>query len=125
LNNKLLCSFILREQLQTFITGITSDYNIEKIFVLTTDNSDEYVCTYGLDMFNTSVIPDNTIMVHRKKDTNTLYTINALNTLIMSINNGVLNTKYVINWNDYKNNILLIRDSKFTKVNTKLFTIFS
>jgi hypothetical protein len=30
---------------------------------------------------NVSEIPENTILVHRKKETNTLYTINALNEL--------------------------------------------
>ena len=28
------------------------------------------------------ILPENTILVHRKKETNTLYTINALNELI-------------------------------------------
>jgi len=38
----------------------------------------------------------NTISLHRKKITNTLYTINALNELIKTINNGVLDTKYQV-----------------------------
>jgi hypothetical protein len=46
-------------------------------------------------------------MVHRKKETNTIYTINALNELIMSLNGGVLDKKFPINWEDYTNSILL------------------
>jgi hypothetical protein len=45
-------------------------------------SNDEYVCTYNVDQPNINNIPENTILVHRKKETNTLYTINALNELI-------------------------------------------
>ena len=43
------------------------------------------LCTYNVEQGNTKDIPSNTIMVHRKKDSNTLYTINALNELIKKI----------------------------------------
>jgi hypothetical protein len=33
-------------------------------------------------------ILENTILLHRKKESNTLYTINALNDLICSLNEG-------------------------------------
>jgi hypothetical protein len=46
-------------------------------------------------------------MVHRKKETNTIYTINALNELIMNLNNGVLDKHYPIEWDNYKNSMLL------------------
>ena len=73
--------------------------------------------TYNVDMNNssTSGIIDNTILVHRKKQTNTLYTINALNELIKSLNNGVLDKRFPINWKDYKNCILLIQTEGFNK----------
>ena len=78
--------------------------------------------TYNVDMGNSkeSKIIDNTILVHRKKQTNTLYTINALNELIKSLNNGVLDKTFSINWNDYKNCILLIQAEGFNKINTKI-----
>jgi hypothetical protein len=41
----------------------------------------------------------NTILLHRKKETNSLYTINALNTLIKSLNNGFLDKNYMVDWN--------------------------
>jgi hypothetical protein len=45
--------------------------------------------TYNVDLGNTKgeFAIGNTILVHRKKQTNTLYTINALNELIKSLNN--------------------------------------
>ena len=38
------------------------------------------MCYYNVDQGNVHTIPDNTILVHRKKESNTLYTINALMT---------------------------------------------
>jgi hypothetical protein len=68
---------------------------------------------------------DNTILVHRKKQTNTLYTINALNELIKSINSGVLDKSFAVNWNDYKNCILLIQTDGFNRIDTKVKTIIN
>ena len=71
--------------------------------------------TYNVDMNNSSSesMVDNTILVHRKKQTNTLYTINALNELIKSLNNGVLDKTFAIDWENYKNCILLIQTDGF------------
>jgi hypothetical protein len=70
-------------------------------------------------------IIDNTILVHRKKQTNTLYTINALNELIKSLNNGVLDKKFPIEWENYRNCILLIQAEGFNKINTKIKDIIN
>ena len=74
--------------------------------------------------FNTigELIP-NTILAHRKKESNTLYTINALNCLIRSLNNDVIDTNYKINWIDYKNSILLTQGDSFRKLSTKIYKI--
>ena len=89
LNNKLFCTFTTLEELEGLLNKITSNYAImyNKIFVLHIKSNDEYVCTYNIEQGNTNGLPSNTIMVHRKKDTNTLYTINALNELIKTIKN--------------------------------------
>ena len=68
---------------------------------------------------------DNTILVHRKKQTNTLYTINALNELIKSLNNGVLDKRFPIEWNNYKNCILLVQTEGFNKIDTKVKEIIN
>ena len=77
LNNKLFCTFTTLEELDDLLNHITSTYSImyNKIFVLHIKSNDEYVCTYNIEQGNTEGLPPNTIMVHRKKDTNTLYTI--------------------------------------------------
>ena len=42
-----------------------------KIFALYIKSNEEYVITYNVDQGNLNEIPSNTILVHRKKDTNT------------------------------------------------------
>jgi hypothetical protein len=82
------------------------------------------ICTYNIDTGNVSSIPlPNTILLHRKKDFNTLYTINALNILIKSLNGGVVDTRYQIEWEDYKNCILLTTGVELRRLDTKIFKI--
>ena len=86
-------------------------------------SNNEYVCTYNIDQVNAADLPSNTILVHRKKDTNTLYTINALNELIKKLNGGVVDTKFPINWQHYKNAILLTQNNELKQLNTKIYKI--
>ena len=94
-----------------------------KLFVLHVNSNDEYVCTYNIDQGNVSKLPENTILVHRKKETNTLYTINALNELIKKLNGGVVDTKFPITWEHYKNSILLTQHDELKQLKTKIYKI--
>ena len=87
LNNKLFCTFTDLEGLDALLEDIQSKYTIiyNKMFVLEIVGKDEYVVTYNVDQGNVQTIPENTILVHRKKESNTLYTINALNELIKNL----------------------------------------
>ncbi len=125
MSNKLFCTFSTEEELDSTLETIQGKYQIlyNKIFVLYSKSSDEYICTYNVDFGNVSNFLDNTILVHRKKDSNTLYTINALNTLIKELNGGVADSSYKVDWNDFRNCILLTRGSELKRVNTKLFKI--
>jgi hypothetical protein len=127
--NKLFCTFTEKEYLDDTVTRISSMYSIiySKIFVLEVADSSEYVCTYNVDSENTdrSKILPGTILMHRRKETDTLYTINSLNLLIASLNNGVIDKTYKIDWSDYRNSILLTRAGKFTKLNTKVHKIIN
>ena len=125
MSNKLFCTFSTEEGLDKVLNEIQERYKIiyNKIFVLYCKSQDEYMCTYNVDFGNVSNFIENTILVHRKKETNTLYTINALNTLIKSLNNGELDTSYRINWNDFKNCILLTKGPELKRINTKLYKI--
>jgi len=125
LNNRLFCSFTTLEGLDDLIDGITSKYDVmyNKIFVLHIKSNNEYVCTYNIDQANISDIPPNTILVHRKKDSNTLYTINALNELIKKLNGGVVDTKFPIDWQHYRNTILLTQHDELKQLKTKIHKI--
>ncbi len=93
------------------------------MFALYIKRNDEYVLTYNVDQSNVSEIPENTILVHRKKETNTLYTINALNELIKSLNGGVVDTKFPIDWQHYRNCILLTQHNELKQLNTTIHKI--
>ena len=94
-----------------------------KIFVLEVKDNNEYVLTYNIEMSNLASIPENTILVHRKKESNTLYTINALNELIKKLNGGVVDTRYQIDWQHYKNTILLTQQNELKQLKTKIHEI--
>ena len=125
LNNKLFLTFATFGEINTVVSALSSRYSImhNKMFVLHVKSNDEYVITYNVDNGNVTDIPDNTILVHRKKETNTLYTINALNELIKSLNGGVVDTKFPINWQHYKNCILLTQHNELKQLNTKIHKI--
>lgn len=125
MSNKLFCTFSSEQQLEDILSTIQTKYKIiyNKIFVLYSKSQDEYICTYNVEFGNVSNFLENTILVHRKKESNTLYTINSLNRLIESLNGGVLDTNYRVNWNDYQNCILLTKGAELKRVNTKLFRI--
>ena len=125
LNNKLFCTFTDLEGLDALIEDIRSKYTIiyNKLFVLEIVGKNEYVITYNVDQTNLNSIPDNTILVHRKKESNTLYTINALNELIKKLNGGVVDTSYKIDWQHYRNCVLLTQHNDLNQLNTKIHKI--
>jgi len=127
LANKLFASFSKKEDIDETIDIIANRYTIlfKKIFILESKDSDELICTYNIDPGNLStlsVLP-NTILLHRKKESNSLYTINALNTLIRSLNNGYADPNYRVNWNDYRNTILLTNGPDLRKLETTIYKI--
>ena len=129
MNNRLYCTFVPEEDVNSIVDKIRGSYSVlfNKIFVLESLGGEKIMLTYNVDMGNSSneFLVSNTILVHRKKQTNTLYTINALNELIKSLNNGYLDKTYTINWNNYKNCILLIQAEGFNKINTKVREIIN
>lgn len=125
LNNKLFCTFTTLEELDELLERITTQYSIlyKKVFVLQVKSNDEYVCTYNIEQGNVNTLPPNTILVHRKKDSNTLYTINALNELIKKLNGGVVDTRFPIQWQHYRNTILLTQHDELKQLKTKIHKI--
>jgi hypothetical protein len=126
MSNKLFCTFSPKEELDNKLAEINREYKIMfgKIFVMSSPDSEEFLCTYNIEpeTSSTKILP-NTILLHRKKETNTLYTINALNILIKSLNNGVLDSSFPINWKDHQNSVLLTQDYQLRKLNTVIHKI--
>ncbi len=119
---QLLCTFAHRKDLDLILDYIISSYTISerRLFVFADDNiyNDMYI-TFNVETADTKRIP-NTILVHRKKETNTMYTVNALNVIIREANNGILDKTFIINWNAYRNSILLTSDDMLRHVQLKM-----
>ena len=128
MKTQLLCTFTTQKNLEQTTHDISKNFNVvfEKIYVLQNETKPyELICTYNVDKnddvdFNKV---KNTISLHRKKITNTLYTINALNELIKTINNGVLDTKYQVPWDIYRNMILILGKEGLSKIPTRILKI--
>ena len=123
MQTQLLCTFCPTKKLRIVLDYIIGNFNIvyDKVFVLSNlDNKHELMCTYNINRGEVQSLADNTISVHRKKETNTLYTINALNELIRIINNGILDKSYEISWENYRNTMLTTNDEGLKKIPTKV-----
>jgi hypothetical protein len=125
MNNRLYATFTQQNSLDELIIHLSTTYTImyKKMFVLFVKSTNEYVVTYNVEQGNVSLIPANTILVHRKKESNTLYTINALNDLIKKLNGGVVDPSYRIDWQHYKNCVLLTQHGDVKQLNTKIYKI--
>ena len=78
----------------------------------------ECYLTYNIENSNSYEIK-NTVLIHRKKETNTLYTINALNYIIRRMNNGILDKTYIINWEIYEDSLLLYNNESLKQIELK------
>tara|TARA_B100001093_G_C26275464_1_gene778773 strand:- start:24 stop:416 length:393 start_codon:yes stop_codon:yes gene_type:complete len=127
MNNKLYCTFVQEGNEDELVQNLFDTYPIlfGKIFVLSSMDEDKIMVTYNIDFsnFHENIHIPNTILVHRKKQTNTLYTINALNEVIKHLNGGFLDTSYRIPWDNYRNSLLLTKELGFKKIKTRLKAI--
>jgi len=125
MNNKLFLTFSSDENLSSLINHIKQSFILKynKIFILYSLDSDEYACTYNTQDSNVINHISNTILVHRKKEYNVLYTINSLNSIIRNINGGILDTKLPIPWELYRNSILLTDGDNIKVLRTKIHKI--
>jgi len=125
MNNRLFATFTQQENIEDLINDLSTSYDImyKKMFVLFVKSTNEYVITYNVEQGNINSIPVNTILVHRKKESNTLYTINALNDLIRKLNGGAVDPTFRIEWQHYRNCILLTQQGEVKQLNTKIYKI--
>ena len=128
MRTQLLATFTTKKDLDDTLESIKEAYTIvfSKIYVLQNENTtDELICTYNVNPANTIDFNDvsGTISLHRKKHSNTLYTINALNECIKNLNNGVMDSKFMVPWENFKNMLMVTNSDGLNKINTRIFKI--
>jgi hypothetical protein len=127
MQTQLLCTFTKREELQTILEKIRQTYTIvyNYIYVLQNkSNLDELYITYNIDTQYKPTTPlKDTILVHRKKQSNTLYTINALNELVKEENGGKLDKSFEIDWEKFRNTIIVTNTEGTKKLSTRIFEV--
>tara|TARA_B100001113_G_C20905003_1_gene533095 strand:+ start:201 stop:608 length:408 start_codon:yes stop_codon:yes gene_type:complete len=127
MKTQLLCTFTRQSSLDDVINIIIecNDILYDKIYVFSNVNdSSQLMCTYNVefdDGFQDGIM--DTISLHRKKQTNTLYTINALNEVIRSKNNGVLDKKFQVDWTEFQNSLILTNETGLNIIPTKIHQI--
>jgi hypothetical protein len=130
MTTQLLITFTKPSHLKHTVEEITACYTLAfgKLYVLENiANSKELACSYNIDSSKDmhGEIPPNTISVHRKKETNTIYTINALNYVISLLNDGKIDPKFPMPWDKYRNSILVTNSDGLKKIETKINTIIN
>ena len=125
--SQLVCVFSVKENLDYTTNIIESTYLVlfKKIFILGIEDSNEYVCSFNIDKEMQRKQMPAAMLVHRKRETNTIYTINSLNALIKEQNNGVLDKAFKINWENYSNGILLLSNNELKFLRTYLYQIIN
>ena len=127
MRTQLLCTFTRVPKLNEIIDIIVSCNEIlfDKIYVFSNQNDPtQLMCTYNvefIDNFEENI--ENTISLHRKKQSNTLYTINALNEVIREKNGGVLDKTYQVDWSEFQNTLILTAESGLNIIPTKIHQI--
>ena len=131
METQLLCTFCTLDELVDTCQNISEKYQVvsNKIFVLEnmeeaadiySDDEQQLILTYNVTNADLSDVLNSTISVHRKKQTNTIYTINALNKLIMEKNNGILDKRFRVDWEELENMVLVTAYGKLKRISTQI-----
>lgn len=123
---QLLCTFSNSKDFRKIAEDIKQFYQVynNRIFAFcNSKNPKEIYLTYNvLNMQKDAVKFPNTILIHRKKQTNTLYTLNAMNRLIEE-ENGQMDNTYVVNWQMYSNSLIITGDVSIRIIPLKISTV--
>ena len=127
MRTQLLCTFTTKQKLNEVVDIVVTCNEVlyEKIYVFQNSNeTNQLICTYNIEYshdYQENII--DTISLHRKKQFNTLYTINALNEVIREKNDGVLDKSFMVDWVEFENTLLLTNEMGLQKIPTKIFQI--
>jgi hypothetical protein len=126
---QLLCTFSTINDYKNVVEQISKFYNVYNncFFVFfNLKNVKELYITYNIINRDVSFPKfPGTISIHRKRQTNTLYTLNAMNQIIRDENNGVVDKTFPINWEFYKDSLIIITDNLIKVISIKIYDIIS
>jgi hypothetical protein len=128
----LLASFIKAEEEDAVLAEvefIASHINLTNKFIFLLEDNDDptnKILSYNAIVSKNRVYNPRlyTIRVHRKKQTNTLYTINALNKAVALEHNGETGKHLKLDWEKYTDSILLTSGSDLKVHNVTVAKIF-
>ena len=127
MRTQLLCTFTRLSRLNETLSVIIecNDILYDKIYIFQNmDDTTQLICTYNVEFIdNYEENIENTISLHRKKQSNTLYTINALNEVIRAKNKGILDKRFNVDWSEYQNTLLLTNETGLNIIPTKIHQI--
>ncbi len=129
MNTQLLCLFTTKEEINIAQDFILKNYTLTNpnVFILENKSKpDEFFITFNVEKGSAPIDSQwKTILVHRKKQSNTIYTINALNELVKSKTGGMLDNSYMIDWEEFRNCIITTSNLGYKKIPTKVFKSFN
>ena len=117
MRTQLLCTFAHKTNLDIVTEYIKQNFEIpeKRIFIFANHSKrNELYCTFNAE--DNGHRGKNTISIHRKKETNTLYTVNALNEVIKDLNNGILDKTMIIPWDAFENSFILLDDPGYKQI---------
>jgi hypothetical protein len=125
MTTQLLCLFTTKEQLDNSYRFILGNYILTNPNIFILENrikpSDLFI-TFNVERGSGAIQSEwKTILVHRKKQSNTIYTINALNEVVKSKTGGQVDNTFIIDWEDFRNCIITTSHSGYKKIPTKVF----
>lgn len=127
MRTQLLCTFSEKSECSPLLEKIINCYRLSdgKFFVFEDcKNPSVLMVTYNVLVVDNdlSKFPA-TISIHRKKQTNTLYTLNAMNKIIMEENGGILDKSFQLDWEIYRNCLIITSESGYRIIDLQLIDI--
>ncbi len=122
---QLLCTFTTLAELESELAAIARTYKVDgDIYVLQNqDVPEDIYLTYNVRRDMVTPRRPKTISVHRKKDYNVIYSINALNLMAVGDFSGSLNPRHEIDWDRYRNSLVVVNGKSITVFPTVLLKI--
>lgn len=122
---QLICLFVLEPEIDHTLSMIEKTYDVvfKRVFILAIEESEELLFSFNVEKDANRIQLPGAMLVHRKKETNTLYTINSLNALIKKENNGRVDVHYTVDWSKYSNSFLVTSNNELKVLHTKVYKI--